>query len=69
MLVMMTVMLFGWMGHGGGWHEGGRDGHMSGWQRDARHEKSALELLDQAYVGGEITREDYLQRRVDLPRR
>ncbi len=66
MLAMMVVMLVGWMWHGGGWHEGNRNGHMSGWQYVDRQENSALELLDQAYVRGEITRAEYLQRRADL---
>lgn len=68
MLAMMAVMLVGWLWYGG-WRDGDRGGHMSGWQRVERQEKSALDLLDEAYARGEITRDDYLQRREDLLQR
>lgn len=64
-LAVIVVMLGGCMWHDG-WHDGNPGGHMSGWQRVDRQEKSALELLDEAYARGEINREEYLQRRTDL---
>jgi uncharacterized membrane protein len=64
----MIVMLAGWMWHGG-WHDGTRGGHMSGRQCVDRQEKSAAELLDEAYARGEISREQYLPQRADLLKR
>ncbi|BAU49821.1 hypothetical protein SVA_3273 [Sulfurifustis variabilis] len=68
MLAAMLVLAIGWWWHGGG-HGFDRGGHMSGWQRVERQEKSALELLDEAYARGEISREEYLQRHADLLQR
>lgn len=65
MLVMLVVIMGIWFWHGGMWH-GGERGHMSGPADSAVREKSAIELLDEAYVRGEITREEYLRKRDDL---
>jgi len=64
MLVMMLVVMVGWL-----WHSGGGGGHMSGQQQAVPVEKTPLELLDAAYARGEISREEYLQRREDLLKR
>jgi putative membrane protein len=66
MVVLMVVMMVGLFWYGG-WH--GDGGHMSGGQPVERQQKSALELLDEAYARGEITRDEYLQRRADLLKR
>jgi len=51
------------------WHGGGFGGHMSGGNRAEQPEKTALDLLDEAYARGEISREEYLHKREDLMRR
>lgn len=64
MLVVMLVVAVGALF----WHGG--DGHMGGGQGiQQRHDKTALELLDQSYARGEITREEYLRKRDDLRQR
>lgn len=66
MLVMMVVLIGGWF-----WHSGadGPDGrHMSRQRQVIPAEKTPLEL-DETYARGEISREEYLQRRADLLRR
>jgi uncharacterized membrane protein len=68
MLVMLVVFMGLWFWHGGMWH-GGERGHMSGPAASGAREKSAMELLDEACVRGEITREEYLRRRADLLKR
>ncbi len=50
------------------WHGGDFGDHMSGGYRAERPEKTALELLDEAYARGEIGREEYLRKREDLRR-
>ena len=65
MLVVMLVAVVGWL-----WHrapDGG--GHMGGQRQAAPAEKTPLQLLDEIYARGEISRDEYLQRRADLLRR
>lgn len=64
MLIMMLLMIVGF-----GWWAG-KDGgmHMTSGPSAQEHTKSAIELLDEAYARGEITREEYLQKRNDLTR-
>jgi len=45
---------------------GGRDGHMPATPPAAEANRSALDLLDEQYVRGEISREEYLRKREDL---
>lgn len=68
MVVMMVVLMVGVFWYGGMGH-GDRGGHMSDAPSAERTEKTALELLDEAYARGEITREEYLGKREDLLRR
>lgn len=63
MLVMMVVMMVGALF----WHD--RGGHMQAAPSAERSEKTAQELLDEAYARGQITREEYLRKREDLGRR
>lgn len=65
MLVMMVVLMVGWLWHSGG---DGRGGHMRGQQQATPAEKTPLELLDETYARGQLSREEYLQRRADLLR-
>lgn len=53
---------------GCGLRHGGDFGHMSDGYRTEQSEKTALDLLDEAYARGEITREEYLRKREDLRR-
>jgi uncharacterized membrane protein len=69
MLLVMVVLMIGWLWHGGMREGGDGTGHMSGTSRPAGQEKTALELLDEAYARGEIAREEYLRKRDDLLRR
>lgn len=65
MLVVMVVLMIGFF-----WHGGDRGGHMSTVSPPASEAaKSPLYLLDEAYVRGEIGREEYLQKREDLLKR
>lgn len=66
MLVMMVVVMVGWL-----WHSAsdGGGGHMSGRQQAVQTEKTPLDVLDEAYARGEVSREEYWQRREDLLRR
>lgn len=66
MLVMMVVLMVGWFWYGGPGHGGD---HMSGQRQATPAEKTPLDLLDEAYARGQITREEYLQRRADLLKR
>jgi putative membrane protein len=49
-----------------GMHGGGRDGHKSATPPVAEANRSALDLLDEKYARGEISREEYLRKREDL---
>jgi uncharacterized membrane protein len=62
-IMLVVVLAFAWWG---GMHGGG---HMDGGRYTQRMEKTPLELLDEAYVRGEISREEYLQKREDLLKR
>ncbi len=64
MLVMMVVLMGVWI-----WHGGDRSSHMSGPASSTTPEKTALDLLDEAYARGKIAREEYLRRRDDLLKR
>ncbi len=63
----VLVVAVGFIPGCGPWHGGGF-GHMSGGDRTEQREKTALELLDEAYARGEIGREEYLRKREDLQR-
>lgn len=67
MLVIMVVFMGVWFWHGGG-HGGGR-GHMPVPVTTVSQEKTALDLLDEAYARGDIAREEYLRKRDDLLKR
>ena len=62
-IMLIAVLGFSWWG---GMHGGG---HMGESQRAQQSEKTPLELLDEAYARGDITRDEYLQRREDLLKR
>jgi len=64
MVVVMLLMALGFFWWGG--MHGGGGGHMGEDRRAARMENKALERLDEAYARGEVSREEYLQRRADL---
>lgn len=68
MLVLMVVLMGVWFWHSGMWH-GGERGHMSSPASSMSQEKTALDLLDEAYARGDIAREEYLRRRDDLLKR
>lgn len=69
MLVVMLVMGVGFLWYGGMHRDGAHDGARRGDVAEPAVPKTALDLLDEAYARGEITREEYLQRRADLLRR
>ncbi len=70
MLVLMVVLAVGWwaFGHGGMGHGGmGRDGDRADRApRASAPGKTALELVDEAYARGEISREEWRRKRADL---
>jgi putative membrane protein len=68
MLVMMAVLMIGFFWHGGAGHGGDR-GHMSSGAPTGTAEKSPLDLQDEAHARGEVSREEYLQKREDLWKR
>jgi uncharacterized membrane protein len=68
LLVIMVVLMGVWFWHGDRWHSGERS-HMSGPTSTTTQEKTALDLLDEAYARGDIAREEYLRKRDDLLRR
>ena len=62
MAVVMVIALFSpW-----GMHGGGRDSHMSATPPAAEANRSVLDLLDEKYARGEISREEYLRKREDM---
>lgn len=69
MLVVMVVLMIGFFWYQGMGHGGGRGGHMSGAPPAAETAKSPLDLLDEAYARGDISRDEYLRKREDLLRR
>jgi putative membrane protein len=60
MILVMLVMMVG-AGWWGRMHGGSHRSH-----HPQERDQTALELLDEAYVRDEITREEYLQKREDL---
>jgi putative membrane protein len=64
-VVMAVVVVIGFFSPWG-MHGGGRDGHMPATPPAAEANRSALDLLDEQYVRGEISREEYLRKREDL---
>lgn len=69
MLVMMALMALGFLWYDGMHRDGAHGGARRGDAARPAPMKTALDLLDEAYARGEITREEYLQRRADLLRR
>ena len=66
MVVMMVVVMVIGFFLPWGMHGGGRDAHMPATPPAAEANGSALDLLDEKYVRGEILREEYLRKREDL---
>jgi uncharacterized membrane protein len=66
MVVMMVVVVVIGIFSPWGMHGGGRDSHMSAAPPAAEANRSVLDLLDEKYVRGEISREEYLRKREDL---
>ena len=71
MLVMVVIMSIGWvwkgMGHGG---DTAVHAPVTADTADtARTEKTALELLNEAYARGGITRDEYFRKREDLQKK
>ncbi len=64
MLVVMAALMIGFF-----WHGGDRGSHMSSGAPVSTVAKSPLDLLDETYARGEVSREEYLRRREDLLRR
>lgn len=64
MVIVMVVMMIGFL-----WHGGDRGSHMSSGAPTGTATKSPLDLLDETYARGEISREEYLRRREDLLKR
>ena len=72
MVVMMVVMLSAgwlWKGNMGMWHGGDPAVRAPAAADTARTEKTALELLDEVYARGGITRDEYLLKREDLQKK
>ena len=69
MVIVMVAMMIGLLWYGGGGHGGDRGGHMSSGTPMGTAAKSPLDLLDETYARGEVSREEYLRRREDLMRR
>ena len=69
MLVVMVALMIGFFWHGGMGHGGDRGSHMSSGAPVSTVAKSPLDLLDEAYARGEVSRDDYLRKREDLLRR
>ena len=68
MLVMVVIMSIGWMWKGMG-HGGDTAVHAPAAADTARTEKTALEILDEAYARGGITRDEYFRKREDLQKK
>ena len=68
MLVMVVIMSIGWMWKGIG-HGGDTAVHAPVTVDTARTEKTALELLNEAYARGEISRDEYFRKREDLQKK
>lgn len=66
MAVMMVAVIVIGLFAGWGMHGSGRDSHGSATTPAAEPNKPALDLLDEKYVRGEISREEYLRKREDL---
>lgn len=64
MFVVMLAMMVGFF-----WHGGDRGRHMSSGVSTNAAAKSPLDLMDETYARGEISREEYLRRREDLLKR
>jgi len=69
MVIVMVVMMIGFLWHGGAGHGGDRGSHMSSGAPTGTATKSPLDLLDETYARGEVSREEYLRRREDLLKR
>lgn len=69
MLAVMVIVMIGFFWHQGRGHGSGWGGHMSGAPPAAEAASSPLDLLDEAYARGEMSRDEYLQKREDLRKR
>ena len=66
MVIVMLIVALGIFGGRGMWSGGGHHSNAPG---VSQQEKTALDLLDEVYARGEISREDYLLKREDLLKR
>jgi putative membrane protein len=64
-VVMVVVVVIGFFSPWG-MHGGGRDSRMFATPPATEADRSALDLLDEKYARGEISREEYLRKREDL---
>jgi uncharacterized membrane protein len=63
LVIVMVVMMLGFFGYQGMW---AGEGHHSRAADASQQEKTPLDLLDEMYVRGEISREEYFRKREDL---
>ncbi len=63
MVIVMVVMMLGFFGYKG-MHSG--DGHSATVSSSSPKEKTAFDILDEEYARGEISREEYINKREDL---
>ncbi len=71
MLVIVVILSVGWLwnGHMGMGHGSDPAVHAPAAADTARAGKTALELLDERYARGEISRAEYLNKREDLQKK
>lgn len=59
LVVVVVAYVLGWLPN---------RNEQTSWQRQERSRSSALEILEERYARGEISREEYLEMRDDLTR-
>lgn len=67
MLVVMVVMMLGFFGYQGMHSDAGHSSSVP--SSASQQEKTPLDLLDEMYARGDISREDYFRKREDLLKR